>query len=222
MIILKSGRGGSNHCEINNVLEDKKIVIGDNHRFAPYFWAKLVGKSNLYELIRLDFHYDDNTTMINESIHSIPDPTTITFSDFICKKLKDVDHCAVSYDNIVSYFTTYNSSYKELIINSEAINKDSNLPFTEINRSAIESYLGEFNKAAQYCILDIDFDYFANSEWKLSDSEIEKIFVAINSNISSYDLITIALSPSTTKGEWVRVDQILGILNEVFSKQYSF
>ena len=129
-IIINKSRGNTARCEINNLIENKKFILGDNHRFAPWYWAQLTnGNKSSYDLIHIDHHFDDDTYRIDDVISAIQKPHQKSIKEFLNANLKKPDVCAVNFQNIISYYTKINTNFTNLFINEGAINRDSNLPF---------------------------------------------------------------------------------------------
>ena len=60
--------------------------------------------------------------------------------------------------------------------------------FKKIKRENVPEFLKSYKKKTDYSILDIDFDYFANSRWDYTESDLNYIiafFTAIKNNLSN-------------------------------------
>lgn len=204
---------------LNELYNDDKIYIMDNHLAASWCWSQKIDFQAEYNFFHIDRHYD----LLNGSTNYWVEQLQEQNFDFINATIEEYTEASYEssfkpyktkifrYDN---YITIFNQCFPDLLQKKYfATHEDGTLP----EQWQLDMYEPQFydlhtnlaywiNDAEKKWILNIDIDYFFsdNSDGAryqiFTDEYIANVGVEISKCIDNIEVLTIALSPSFCSG----------------------
>jgi hypothetical protein len=239
-LILKQQRENVVYT-LNELYNDGKIYIMDNHLAASWCWSQKIDFESTYNLFHIDRHYDLLNNAVNYWVKQLQDQNfdfkNVTIEDYTeaCYESSFEPYTTkiFRYDN---YLTIFNRFFPRLLQEKYFVtHRDGTVPeewhltmheppFYDLDTN-LEYWI---NDADKKWILNIDIDYFFsdNSDGVryqiFTDEYITNIGLEISKCIDNIEVLTIALSPSFCNGimNSKRVAKLL--LKAITNRDYDF
>jgi hypothetical protein len=221
-IVPFKGRNASGAFQQNLLWNDRNVYIMDNHRAALWCWMQHLKKTEIYNLIHIDCHYDTLYSNIDEWLHHVPALNEISISDYLDHTFRDDSASGVKsllfmYDNYLSIFL---EKYKDMLSDCIfATHEQGDVPKKgrlikpwDLSGN-LKFWLSE-SENKWICNLDLDYffypDNFESYNFFFSDSYVKQICASIKVMLEKekIQVLTISLSPECCGG-WPNSEAML-------------
>ena len=203
---------------LNELYNDGKIYVMDNHMAASWCWSKKIDINNKYNLFHIDRHYDllngavdcwleklreQNFNVVNSTIAEYVDAYYINDNTGGRNQIFRFDNYITIFDKLFpNLFNELKfATHKDGTV-PEAWRVMYEVPFYDLHTN-LEYWINDTN---ENWIVNIDIDYFFSDNNEgvryqiFTDEYIENIGKELSRCLNKIEVLTIALSPSFCNG----------------------
>lgn len=223
---------------LNELYNNDKIYVMDNHLAASWCWSKKIRTNNKYNLFHIDRHYDLLNGAVNYWVEKLReqnfDLVKSTIEEYVGAHYLDnrtnSKNQIFRFDN---YITIFDKIFPDLFNKLKfATHEDGTVPdkwrdmyevpFYDLHTN-IEHWI---NETEENWIVNIDIDYFFSDSSEgiryqiFTDEYVKNIGKELSKCLNKIEVLTIALSPSFCNGleNAKRIAKLL--LNEITNENW--